>query len=114
MSEVRPEDRFRQKVLSSDNNFAPDTFEYTYSHGINNEKLAKITATWKMVMGFLGWTDEVKMIDIVSGYQASIDGKYHNDFVKIAELQHYVNTLRKSRSNTPTGFYSSGQAENEK
>ena len=96
--------------IQQDANFANDTFEHINSHGANPEKLARLLSVFKLVRKALG--QDENLLDVITGYQASIDAKYHNDFVKIAELQHYVNTLKKSRSGSPNGFYSAQQNDN--
>lgn len=59
--------------------------------GRNNDKLARILTTYDFAMLTLGYKDKpiAKFSELLTGYQASIDGHYHNDLkaVLIAEEQ---------------------------
>lgn len=59
------------------------------SAGRNTDKLARILTAFDMIIEILGWQDKplAKFSNIITQYQASLDGKYHNDFkdVLIAE-----------------------------
>lgn len=55
------------------------------SAGIMSDKLARILAAFDMAMNSLGWQDKplAHFSTIVRQHQASVDGKYHNDFKEV-------------------------------
>lgn len=62
------------------------------SAGNNNEKLARIMSAYEIAMDILGW--EKPLSQIVTQYQASLDAKYHDDFVKMS-IAERVSVLMK-------------------
>lgn len=65
-------------------NFFAKIFHTKGSEGYNQEELSRILATHDIVINVLGWQNEPenKLSHIVSQYQASLDGKYHNDYIR--------------------------------
>lgn len=59
------------------------------SAGRNNDKLARILTAFDLTIEILEWQEKplAKFSSILTGYQASLDAKYHNDYkdVLIAE-----------------------------
>lgn len=77
-------DLFSNKESHED--MAKHIFDSKGSHGNNNERLAKLLVTWDFCMGLLKWND-VKLTDIVTDYQASVNTKYHNDYKAIKTIE---------------------------
>ena len=88
---------FRQKQQGGDS-FSEPTFRASKSAGNNPVKLAQILAVYDYACRLLGWPNDLS--DIVANYQASVQGEYHKDFVKIATLHHAIDMLRRSRAAT--------------
>lgn len=75
-------------------NFSPktvnnneDIFRHGSSAGANNTELARILVALDSAFTLLGWKKGKELIDIITGYQASIDTQYHNDYKTIAAIQ---------------------------
>lgn len=64
-------------------------FQHIGSAGNNPLKLAQILSVFDFTMNLLGWQDRplANFSRFLTGYQASLDAKYHNDFkdISIAE-----------------------------
>lgn len=90
--------QFRQK--RSDNSGL--IFHAGGSAGRNPVKLARILATFDLVISIMGWEDKplANLTKFVTNYQASIDAKYHDDFkeIQIAEEIERRRTERKGIS----------------
>jgi len=78
---------------------ADHVFKNSGSAGWQNKRLAQLTTTFDYVMSILKWDVSVQIINgkpivtegfgvtltkIVKTNQATIDAKYHNDYVKVA------------------------------
>ncbi len=89
---------FRQKL--KDNSTL--IFNAAGSAGRNPEKLARILSAFDLIIGIFGWEDKplANLTQFVTGYQASIDAKYHNDFkeIQIAEEVERKRAERKGLS----------------
>lgn len=76
---------FRQKS----NNNPQLMFNALYSAGYNPKKLAQICSAFDMFISIMGWQEKdlATWTTKLLHYQASIDGKYHNDYkdVLVAE-----------------------------
>ena len=53
------------------------------SRGSNPRRLAQLTTVLDMAMLELGW-DDCNFSDLIRDAQASIEGHYHNDYVRVA------------------------------
>jgi len=76
-----------------------DVFRHQSSAGANNEKLARILIALKFAFSVLKWDDN-GLIDMLTGYQASIDARYHNDYKSIATIQELDKRIH-TRGQTP-------------
>jgi len=89
---------FRQKQVDNSRLI----FNTDGSAGRNSVKLAQICTIWDFTMNILGWQNKplANLTTFLTQYQASIDGKYHNDFkdIKIAEEVEHRRTERKGFS----------------
>lgn len=87
--------------------FSAPAFKSQLSAGNNNVRLARICAVWDYVCQIMStnkfksdgvtpkqWGDS--LTDIVTSYQASLNAKYHDDFVKIAVAQREEEKKSKS------------------
>src|SRR3990172_6986187 len=74
---------FKSKQPSEDK--AKHVFDALASHGANSDRLARLLIAWDFAMSALEWKTE--LANIVVHYQASVDAKYHDDFVKIATIE---------------------------
>lgn len=76
---------FRRQVVSS----SKSIFDTKGSAGSNNQKLAQILGAYDIFIQVMGWTNKpiANLADVITGYQASLNGRYHNDYkaVLIAE-----------------------------
>lgn len=85
LEQAEQQELFRQKQTSN----ISLVFQASGSAGNNPVKLAQILSTFDLVMCLLGWQDKplANLSKFLTHYQASIDGKYHNDFkdISIAE-----------------------------
>ena len=82
---------------NNDSDRARHIFESINSHGANQRRLSQLCATWDFVMLQLGWSD-VKLSNIVTGYQASIDARYHNDYKAIETIEELDRRMAMRRS----------------
>lgn len=66
-----------------------EVFRTSGSAGNNPQRLAQLLTGFDLAMAILGWQDKplANLTKFVTGYQASLDAKYHEDFkdVLIAE-----------------------------
>lgn len=78
-------ERFRGKAIDN----SALIFNTKGSTGSNPIKLAQILSVFDFVIGIMGWEKKplANFSLFLTQYQASIDGKYHNDFkdIKVAE-----------------------------
>lgn len=76
---------FRYKPINNSSSI----FNTDGSAGINNQKLAQILSAYDLFIQVMGWEKQpiAKLSNVITGYQASLGGKYHNDYkaVLIAE-----------------------------
>lgn len=86
---------FTAKLPSDDR--AKHMFATTFSHGANKKKLAQLLTVWDFTMSLLKWND-VTLTDIVTGYQASIDAKYHTDYKAVATIEELDKRMAMRRS----------------
>lgn len=77
------EDGLRFRGKQNSNNLT--LFTTAGSAGHNPQKLAQILSVFDFNIGLLGWQDEplANLSKFLTNYQASIDGKYHNDFKEV-------------------------------
>lgn len=87
MTQERLEEELKFRNKSNSNNLA--LFTATQTAGHNPQKLAQILSIFDFVIGLIGWQNKplADLSKFLVNYQASIDGKYHNDFkdVLVAE-----------------------------
>lgn len=81
---------------TGDNERAKHLFASIGSHGANKKRLAQLCATWDYVMHTLEWNET--LTEIVTGYQASIDTHYHNDYKAVATIEELDKRLAMRRS----------------
>ena len=105
---VEEQELFRHKSGNVDHSGA--VFRSYGSSGNNPQRLAQLIAVFDITMNLLGWDKPMVDIDkngqqiitrpavlfssIITNMQASIDGKYHNDYVKIAVSDEIVRKRR--------------------
>jgi len=75
---------------------AKHIFGHQGSYGSNNDELAQILAVYDYAMKDLGW--ENNLSDIVSGYQASVDAKSHDDYKEVATIEELDRRMAMRRS----------------
>lgn len=97
IEQAEEQEMWEQKQGNSES-FSEPTFRHKGSTGNNSPKLARILAAYDLCMKILDLPNDLSVI--VSAYQASVDSKYHDDFVKIATLHHAIDMLRRSRAAT--------------
>lgn len=86
---------FRQRQTTEDK--AKHMFNALGSAGANDEKLARLLTAFDFAMSLLGW-DDVKLTNIITHYQASIDSKYHDDYKSVATIEELDSRLAKRRT----------------
>ena len=92
---------FTQKQ-NGDNDRAKHMFGSIGSHGANPKRLAQLCSVWDFTMSLLGWED-VKLTDIITGYQASIDGRYHDDYKAVATIEELDRRMAMRRASAYKG-----------
>ena len=107
MEEAEKGELFRQNNGGNSIGFDIPTFRSKGSAGNNNTKLARIMAAYDLAMGILGWEHDLS--NIVTEYQASVDAKYHDDYVKIAVADEIVRKRRIRYSPELMGRNDDGQ-----
>lgn len=95
MSERFEEERLLKPKTTNENR-AKHLFNALGSAGASNTDLARLLVAFDFAMSLLGW--DVKLTDIVTGYQASIDAKYHDDYKAVATIEELDQRLLKRRS----------------
>lgn len=91
---MEEEKLFQHKPQTDDK--AKHVFNALASHGNNNARLAQLLSAFDFAMSLLKW--DVKLTDIVTNYQASVDAKYHNDYVDIAKIEELDKRVSLRRS----------------
>ena len=93
VEQAEQEEIFRQK--QSDNSAM--IFESRGSAGRNPVKLARILTAYDLMINIFGWQNKplANLTNFITGYQASIDTRYHKDFkdIQVAE------EIERKRSN---------------
>lgn len=93
--EEREAERFTRRSVDTDSR-AKHLFGTIGSHGANKKKLAQLCATWDYVMSLLGWDETLS--EIVTGYQASINARYHTDYKDVATIEELDRRIANRRS----------------
>ena len=92
--EVEEQEMWRKK---STNN-SKQIFSTAGSAGSNPEKLAQILSAWDFTMIAFGWQDKpiANLSHVITQYQASLGGQYHNDYKTILIAEE----IEKRRANS--------------
>ena len=89
----------REAAKSAGNDHAFHLFRHDKSAGNNNQDLARIMFGLHYAYSVLGWDDH-KIIDLATGYQASVDGKYHDDYKAVANTEEVDERFAKRRASS--------------
>ena len=81
------------------------------SAGANPEKLARLLIAFDFAMSLLGW-DDVSLTSIITGYQASVDAKYHDDYKSVATIEELDRRMAIRRSMTTSLLAGNPQGTN--
>ena len=87
----------RVKFKQKDENSSKQIFDTRGSAGNNQEKLARILASWSIFINIMGWQGKpatnnnlaeppkplANLIQFLEQYQGSVNAKYHNDYKDI-------------------------------
>jgi len=92
------------KPKDTENKRAEHLFASLGSHGANPKKLAQLLAIWDFTMSMLDW--KVDLNQIITGYQASIDTHYHNDYKAVATIEELDRRMATRRSAKSQGLIS--------